>query len=384
MQLSSSFAQLITPSPTKFLKPIKVELHDKNIHFIDFSDGEPDVPIPEPVATVLLKSVMQGHYKYSSPTGSSELIETIGSINHIDHDRIFIGQGVKNMFYALIQTTCNPGDSIIILSPSWQTYQQQATTLNMSVYPFSVDQDTFLPNLQHLEILIKSTKKLRLLVFSNPNNPTGVIYPKELITQLMELANKYQFLLVIDEVFKDLVFTNDKIPLYSDYPEELQKNLILITSGSKSFGMTGFRVGYLLGPTEIVNNLSKYTTLTLTSIPEFIQDAYNTALMDQELLQYNRNRISNKYRAILRAIERSQNLRMTPSGGGICIFPKIISTYSNEWQLAEELLRNGHVATVPGIAFSYPGYLRLNFAHLTEQEISDGVYKIDTFLTNFI
>lgn len=376
MQYSSELAARIETSPTKKLKPIKQALLAQNIQLIDFADGEPELSISDETHETITKSLREGHYKYGAAQGSQTLLRTIAEIRHVPIENIVIGYGVKHLFYSLLQTYCNPGDTILMLQPNWMIYAQQAKALGINVVGCPMRKDSFDVDFDLLEKLLTENPNIRLIVTSTPNNPTGKCLSQKERQHLLEIATKNKLLLVLDEVFRDLLPSGEK-------PDDIpfSENLVSITSSSKSYGMTGFRIGYLLGPTPVVSNITQYLYLTVTNVPEFIQDAYVSELKNSSRLTENTTLIQHKQKIMESAIEACTYISNTPHNGGICMFPKI--TYPkgvDEWQLAEKLMKEAHVAVVPGIAFSYIGYIRLNYAHLSDSEIIEGVQRIEAYL----
>lgn len=376
MQYSSELVGRIEASPTKKLKPIKQALLAQQVQLIDFADGEPELGISNETREAIAKSLKEGHYKYSAAQGSQPLLRTIAEIRHVPIDNIVIGYGVKHLFYSLLQTYCDPGDAILMLQPNWMIYAQQAKALGISVTNCPVRNGSFDIDFDLLEKLLAENPNIRLIVTSTPNNPTGKCLSQKEKQQLLEIASKKELLLVLDEVFRDLLPSGGKL---ENTP--FSENLISITSSSKSYGMTGFRIGYLLGPEPVVSNITQYLYLTVTNVPEFIQDAYKSELQNSARLVENAAHIRHKQEVMEKAIDACTFISYTPHQGGICMFPKV--SYPNgidEWQLAEKLMSEAHVAIVPGIAFSYPGYIRLNYAHLSDSDITEGIQRIETYL----
>lgn len=376
MQYSSELAGRIEASPTKKLKPVKQALLAQKIQLLDFADGEPELSISDETQQIIAQSLKAGNYKYGAAQGSQSLLQTIAALRNVPVENIVVGYGVKHLFYSLLQTYCNPGDAILMLQPNWMIYAQQAKALGINVVGCPVNKDSFEIDFDLLENLLAQNPNTRLIVTSSPNNPTGKCLSLKEKQQLIDIAKKKELLLVLDEVFRDLLPHGEK---QNDIP--FSENIVSITSSSKSYGMTGFRVGYLLGPAQVVSNITQYLYLTVTNVPEFIQDAYNNELQNTPRLVDNAAHLQKKQEAMEKAISECTYLTLTPHHGGICMFPKIAYPKDiDEWQLAEKLMTEAHVAVVPGIAFSYPGYIRLNFAHLSASEIVEGIQRIETYL----
>jgi aspartate/methionine/tyrosine aminotransferase len=300
---------------------------------------------------------------------------------NVKDSNVVIGPGVKYLFKLCIDVLLEEHDKACILSPNWLTYERNLKFRNIEYINFYEDK-FFNIDFKKLKDTLQK-HRIKVLIISNPNNPTGRVMSKKELLKLKDICLATDTTLIIDEVFSDLNFISDKPKSILDLTglDDLT-NIIVINSASKNYGMTGFRVGFAISNEDFIKNAISYIKLTITNVPEFIQLAYLAELKNDKHHQSELAKISEKYSRIAKAIEHSNNLKLIKSGGGITVFPFIKPSMKIKgFDFAKRLLTNKSISIVPGEAFNLPGFLRLSFAHLNNEQIDYGISEIDKFIS---
>ena len=387
MKINQSYLE-ITKSKTKALSSLKKKIESSRL--IDFAHGDVGIHLSQTcIAEISKLSAQKKVYSYGSPQGNIHLIDYLANDYGVDSENIFIGLGVKSLCLNLFRLLLKQNDSVLILGPNWLTYQHQLDFLGIDHLTVLPNDDFLFPVIGIQEIINKK-KSIKMIVVSNPNNPTGGMLKQNELSDLFELACEYNLVLVMDEVFSDLVFENKEYnsikDLYSDRFKSILDNVVVINSGSKSYGVSGFRVGYLVADSKIIEHLAKYANLDYNNVPDLLQLAYLHELKNRVNHNKQIKLIANRYYAVRDAIDYSKHLMLNTGGGGITVFPSFTKHSDlgrNADQIAFDLLEKEQVAVVSGCAFGFPKHLRLAFSHLNKNDIERGINKIDKLIDSY-
>lgn len=345
-------------------RTMKLEREGKKI--IKLNIGDPDQPTPNEIIEAAYEAIKQGKTKYSFSAGEPELREMLANIHGVSAEKVVITPGSKWAIFALIYLMSKNGGNIIVPSPHWTSYELIAKSLGLEVRFLTLDIDAdWKIDAKKLEELID--KETRLLILNNPNNPTSKVIDNRTLEEIVQLANDRKITILSDEVYSEISFVKTKSIL--DFGCEN----MLVNSFSKTFAMTGWRIGYAIVKSELAGKLVKLHQMTLTNIPVFIQQA---ALKALELRDEIANRIKEDYlrRAELAYRNLSKTkLRFTKPDAPFYFFPKCDGLDSERFAL--DLLEKG-VAITPGTAFGqYREYFRIALT-VPYEEIELGLEKV--------
>ncbi|HLA75729.1 MAG TPA: pyridoxal phosphate-dependent aminotransferase [Gammaproteobacteria bacterium] len=366
--------QNIKPSPTLTVTARAATLKAAGKDIIGLGAGEPDFDTPEHIKLAAIQAIQAGFTKYTAVDGTAELKRAI--INKFARDnglsytpnQILVSVGGKQSFYNLAQALINPGDEVIIPAPYWVSYPD--IVLLAEGVPVIIRaglEQAFKITPAQLEAAI--TPKTRLLILNTPSNPTGVMYSQAELAALGEVLRRHPEVLVAsDDIYEHILL--DSMPFCNilNACPDLYDRTIVINGVSKSYSMTGWRIGYAGGPPKLIaamKNIQSQSTSNPTSIS---QVAAQMALEgDQSFLKGWCREFKQRHDVVLEGLHGIKGVQCLPSQGAFYSFPSMQGVIErlgmkDDVDLAEHLLSQVGVALVPGSAFGAPGYMRLSFA----------------------
>jgi len=375
MELAKRLDRVQEPQTIKMAK-LGRELRAQGANIIDLSLGEPDFVTPEHICRAACEAMQQGYTKYTPVMGMPELREAICEKlkrdNGLDYtiDQVIVSTGAKQSLANAILCLINPGDEVIIPTPYWVTYGalvNLAEGINKFL-PCTIDTD-FKLTADRLEAAI--TDKTKLFIFSSPCNPTGSVYSKEELAALAAVFERHpQVYIISDEIYEYINYTG-KHESIAQFPK-LKDRVILVNGMSKGFAMTGWRLGYLAGPKEIVQACEKFQGQFTSGTNSIAQRASITALRSDLGPTRNMTEAFKERRDfVIDALSRMPGVKINNPKGAFYAFPDISSffgktdgntTIKNDEDLSMYLLHNAHVSTVNGDAFGGPSCIRISFA----------------------
>ena len=294
-------------------------------------------------------------------------------------ESIIITPGAKQGLLYTFMVTCEPGDEVILLAPAWPSYDIQCRMLKLNPVHVDVKNDDFHPDLEAIEKAI--TDKTKVLVINSPNNPTGAVYTPEEISELLDIAIRHDLWLVSDEIYARLNWSdwNHLSPASLKGGEE---RTIVVTGWSKSFAMTGWRIGLVCGPDIVIKAMGKLQANACSHIPSFLMDAATTALDskindDVELfkLEYLKRR-----KILIEGIESIEGLSMPEPEGAFYGFVDISATGMDSTTFATEALNQAKVQLIPGgLIEGGEGFVRISYA-CDEKSLREGLERIEKWL----
>lgn len=345
-------------------KTIKLESEGKKI--IKFNLGDPDQPTPPEIIEAAYEAMKRGKTKYASSFGEKKLREGLANIHKVSADNVVITPGSKWAVFSAMYILLKKGDNVVIPTPYWTAYELIAKSFGAKTRFLRTNfNSNWEINPEKLEDLIDN--KTRLIILSNPNNPTSKVYDGKVLSKIVQIANDKGIKILSDEVYSDISFLETKSIL--DYGD----NHILVKSFSKTFAMTGWRIGYVVVKKALAGEIMKLNQITLTNVPVFIQEA---ALKALELRQEIAKKIQEEYhrRANLAFNLLSEsNMKFSRPDAPFYLFPKYDDLDSERFAL--DLLDKG-VAITPGTSFGdYREHFRIALT-VPEDEIELGLRKI--------
>lgn len=352
---------------------------------ISLGIGEPDFTTPQPIIEAGIRSLQLGETHYTSNHGILELRNAIAdeleNRYHVRYDpasEIIITVGVSEALYLAFTAMLNPGDEVIIPTPCFVSYQAEVSLAGgKPVEIFTTMEDDFQPNPALIEKAI--TPKTKAILIGYPNNPTGAVVSKENLQSIAEIAEKHDLIVVSDEIYDRLVYNHDHV-CFPALPG-MQGRTILMGGFSKSYAMTGWRIGYAAGPADLIKGLVRIHQYSVMSAPTISQFAALEALKSGEpyvqkmIAEYDRRR---------KLIYHGMNEIGLPTfepHGAFYVFPSVHNTGLSDDEFAERLLKEEKVAVVPGSSFgeSGRGFVRCSYATSYEL-IEKALEKINHFV----
>ena len=368
--------QRVEPSATIAISNRASELEADGVDVVDLSVGEPDFPTPENVVEAGQEAMGAGHTGYTPSNGIPELREAIAGYlggMGLDYgaDELVVTPGAKQALFETFQALVDEGDEVVLLDPAWVSYEAMAklagarlTRLDLSVHDFRLE-----PGLEDLEKVV--TDDTELLVVNSPSNPTGAVYSDAALEGVRDLAVEHDVTVISDEIYREIVYGVDPTPLAT--LDGMRERTVTINGFSKAYAMTGWRLGYLAGPEELVSQVGKIHSHSVTCAANFVQHAGVEAIENTD-----------EYVAeIVEAFEERRDLVVelfadrgvdlaVPDGAFYAMIP--VDEDDTSW--CEDVIDEAHVATVPGSAFGAPGYARISYAN-SEERLREAVERLD-------
>lgn len=380
----------IGASPTLKISAKAKAMKAEGIDVVDLSVGEPDFPTPENVKIAAIKAIEQNFTKYTENNGIPELRKAVCKRLKEDYgleyspNEVLISTGAKSSLYHLVQAIVNEGDEVIIPAPYWVTYPECVNLAKGK--PVVVDtreEDGFLLTPEKLKAAISPST--RALILNNPSNPTGAAYTKEQLLALAEVIRKEDIYIIADEIYSRLVYDGFQFVSFAALGEDLKQKTVIINGVSKSYSMTGWRIGYAAGPGEIISAMSKIQSHTTSNACSISQKASLEALggpqqeVNKMAAEFQRRR-----NYLLMRLQQISDISCFKPQGAFYLFPNVRALYGkeadgiqirNSYGLAYYLLKEARVAIVPGDAFGADDYIRISYA-TSMQNLEKGINRI--------
>ena len=351
---------------------------------ISLGVGEPDFDTPWHITEEGIYSLEQGRTFYTSNQGLSELREEISKWNkrkyNLDYsaDEVIVTCGGSEAIDIALRATLNPGDEVIILEPNYVCYEPDI--LLAGGVPIKIklkNENQFRLTPQELEAVI--TSKTKILLMNYPNNPTGAIMTKEDLEKIVPVIKKHDLLVITDEIYSELTYSGNHYSIGA--LPEMKERTITINGFSKAFSMTGWRLGYVMGPKAIMDQIKKIHQFVIMSAPTISQYAGLEALRNGDAdIERMKKEYDKRRKYLLKEFERLGLPCFEPKGA-FYIFPDIRKYNMSSEEFATELLNKEHVVVVPGTAFgeSGEGFVRISYAYSLDA-LKEAIKRIERFL----
>ncbi|NLW23511.1 MAG: aminotransferase class I/II-fold pyridoxal phosphate-dependent enzyme [Tissierellia bacterium] len=354
---------------------------------IDLSVGDPDYPVDKKVIDDMYKDALAGHTKYTAFLGDEEFREEICKWYRDDFgcnygiENVMVTAGGTHAMYLVMESILDEGDEIIVISPYYTYYEPQILLPRGRVVVYdTLAEDNFEIDLERFEKKISSRTKA--VIVNSPNNPTGRVYKEETIKGLIELANKYDFLIIADDIYRTFNYTDRQKPICAFDPDN--PRILTVYSFSKDFAMTGFRLGYIIGEKSIIECIRNVNEAVNFTINAMAQRAGIYAIRRRKEIQ---KEIHEEYRKrVFYAYERIQNfknIKCSKPEGTFYLFADIRDTGLSSEEIWEKILDDAHVLVLPGIGFGQAGegYIRIACTSDVEvlKEAFDRMEGVDIF-----
>ncbi|MCS7204129.1 MAG: pyridoxal phosphate-dependent aminotransferase [Leptospiraceae bacterium] len=395
--------QNITPSLTLAITAKARELQSMGKDVIGFGAGEPDFDTPVNIKNSAIKAIQEGFTKYTAVGGIPELKKAIiqkyekeFKLNY-SMKEVVVSVGGKQALYNLFFAILNPGDEVIIFSPYWVSYIDIVQFAEgKPVIITTKHEDEFLPKVEDIKNAI--TPKTKAIIINSPSNPTGSYYHKELLEEIVKLLKLHPHILIVsDDIYEKLLYDGLKFDNVLTVDPSLKDRTIIINGVSKTYSMTGWRIGYALGPAEIIEAMDTIQGQSTSNPTSIAQKASVEALTgDQSFIETFKKIFSERRDLMYRILKSINKIKVFKPKGAFYIFPDISEIYSydsfqkqklpnesNSMAFSRLLLEHHNVAVVPGIAFGDDNCIRLSYA-LSEENIRKGLERLGNFIHDLI
>lgn len=382
----SNLIKKLLPSPTLTLDAQVKDLQAKGIPIINLALGEPDFPTPSHISQAAIIAIQEGFTHYTPTSGILELKKAIQNKflkeNDIytDPSCIVVGVGSKQLLFHAIMCLVQKNDEVLLPTPTWSTYAEQIK-LSQATPVFVPLKPPFMLKASDLEK--KITKKTKLILLNSPSNPTGAMITRTELMKIADLAVRKNIYVLSDEIYEHLCFDKKHYSIAS-FNKKIQELTVTINGFSKSYAMTGWRIGYATGPKEIMTAMTGLQSQTTSNTCSISQKAGIIALTgSQKPRKDMRMAFARRRTYILKSLSKIDTCSLTPPSGAFYFLIDIRKSFttridtSEKW--AQQLLEKEHIAVVPGEAFFAPGYIRLSFASSLEN-LREGTKRIIRFM----
>lgn len=380
--MSSKVSERVLSIPLSGIrKVVEYAIGLRDVIFLNI--GEPDFTTPEHIREAAKKAIDEGFTHYTSIWGLPELREAVaeklGRENGIDVDadnEILITAGAQPAFFSVCQTLIDPGDEVIVQDPFYSSYEVTLRVVGAKIVPVPMKEQrgfTIDPN----DVEAKITNKTKTIILISPNNPTGSVLDKNTLKAISEIAQDHDLMVVSDEIYEKITY--DGVRNYSiGSISGMEGRTVTINSFSKTYAMTGWRVGFIAADKEIVKNIVKvHHTMNVCACATSQKAAIAALTGPQNCVKEMMTEYDRRRREIVSLANEISGFRCQMPTGAFYIFPNIEAFQMSSMELAKHLIKEARVVTVPGSAFGSggEGHLRLSYATSLEK-IREGMVRI--------
>ena len=346
--------------------------------------GRPDFDTPEKIKKAACDSLAKGNVFYTSNYGTPELRKAIAEWelekNHVAYDpsEVLVTVGVGEGTYASMAAFLEEGDEVLVPNPVWLNYIHVPSSLGAKPVTYHLkEENNYQIDLEELES--KITDRTRMIVIVDPSNPTGGVFSRETLERLAEIAVRHDLLVLSDEIYEQLVYDGAEHISIASLPG-MKERTITLSGCSKAYSMTGWRLGYMCAPKEIIQACVRVHQYTITCASSFVQEAAVTALKEcDEDVEAMRREYQRRKDYVVKALNEIDGISCNNPKGAFYIFVNIKKLGKTSMEMAECLLETAKVALVPGSAFGNggEGYLRISYA-CGYEELTEACDRIKT------
>jgi aspartate aminotransferase len=378
----SKLASDIAESPTLALNEEARILRERGEAVINLGIGEPKNKTP--IAAILASGakLTSGEVKYTPPDGLPSMKKAVIRYTEENYNRliapenVLITNGAKQSLYNIFYSILNPQDEVIVIAPYWVSYPEMIKMCLGIPVIVTPEDGTFTPRFEDIERAV--TSSTRAIIVNSPNNPSGAIYPPELIEKIVELCERKGIFMICDDIYHKLTFDrNVAPPAYSFTKNDIENSHILVVNGvAKLYGMTGFRVGWVVAPRALIKVMTNVLAQTTSCVSPVAQAAAEGALNGlQSVVEALRLHIQNNRDVVLQELKTFNGARLIEPKGTFYALIDLRAFNGNSIELSKFLLKKALVVTVPGKEFGMDGHIRISFAG-SVKDITEGIARI--------
>jgi aspartate aminotransferase len=378
----SQLAKMINESPTLRLNEQARTLRAQGEPVIHLGIGEPKNKTPISALLSAAARLNAGDIKYTPTGGMPSLKKAIIHYTEKNYNRlvalenVIVSTGAKQSIYNILFTIVNPQEEVILLAPYWVSYPEMVKMVSGVPVVVAPEDGNFHPSLRDIEQAVSPAT--RAIILNSPNNPSGILYSEDFIAEIVEYCEQKDIYLICDDIYQKHVFDGkEAVPAYNYTTEDIESSHLIVVNGvSKMYGMTGFRIGWVIGPRKLVKVMATIQAQMTSNPPVVSQAAAEGALMgDQSVVESLRLTIQNNRDVMLNELLGLKGVQVTKPDGTFYCLPDFRSFQMASTELSKFLLDKVLVCTVPGSAFGMEGHLRLSYAG-SIKDVKDGIGRL--------
>jgi aspartate aminotransferase len=378
----SHLARAIAESPTLALNEEARLLRERGEPVINMGIGEPKNKAPITAVLSTVSKVVGGDIKYTPTDGIPSLKKAILRYTEENYDRlvapenVIVSAGAKQSLFNILYSILNPQDEVILLAPYWVSYPEIVKMVYGVPVIVTPEDGTFHPRMEDIER--KVTSYTKAIIVNSPNNPSGTVFSESFIGQIVEFCERKKIYLILDDIYHKLVFDGRRaVPAYRYTNKDIESTMLIVVNGiSKLYGMTGFRIGWVVANRKLVEVMTNVQAQTTSCTSVVLQAAAEGALTGmQSVVDSLRLTFENNRDVIYQELKAFNGLRVTKPGGTFYILPDFRAYTNDSVALSKMLLKRALVVTVPGKEFGMEGHLRLSYAG-TIKDITTAVERM--------
>ncbi len=375
-------ASEIVESPTLALNEEARLLRERGEAVINLGIGEPKNKTP--IAAILSSGakLSSGEVKYTPPDGLPSMKKAVIRYTEENYNRlvapenVIITNGAKQSLYNIFYSILNPQDEVIVIAPYWVSYPEMIKMCMGIPVIVTPEDGTFTPRFEDIERAV--TSSTRAIIVNSPNNPSGEIYSPELIAKIVDFCERKGIYMICDDIYHKLTFDrNVAAPAYSFTNKDVEDSHVIAVNGvAKLYGMTGFRIGWVVAPRQLVKVMTNVLAQTTSCVSPIAQSAAEGALNGlQSVVDALRLQIQNNREIVLQEMKTFNGARLIPPKGTFYALPDLRAFNNNSVEVSKFLLKKAMVVTVPGKEFGMEGHIRISFAG-SVKDITEGIARI--------
>lgn len=385
MKALSKIAAGVSPSATLAVSALAKKMKAEGKDVIGFGAGEPDFATPDRISYAGVRAICDGKTRYTPAAGMIELRQAICDRAKADYGleyetaQAVVASGAKHMVYIALAALVDPGDEVIVPAPYWVSYYEMVRLFGGVPVVVNVSEEQgFQLTPEQLEQAI--TDKTKAIILNNPSNPTGAVYPKEALKAVADVCVKHDLYIISDEIYDKLVYDGVPFTSVAALSDEIKAHTILINGVSKTYAMTGWRIGYLAGPAEIVDRMTKCQE-NFNACPNAIgQYAAVAALDHPELCTQLRDIFARRRTVLLEGLASIPGMNSNDPTGAFYVFADIRAFGMSSEEFCNRLLDDEHVVCIPGSAFGAcgEGFVRIAYT-CSDADLTEAIARIRRF-----
>lgn len=373
----------IHESPTMKISAMAKKLNKSGLDVIDLGVGEPDFDTPRHICEAACLSIRNGETHYAPTNGLPELRQAIAeklcdeNMLEVTADDVIVTPGAKMAVFSAIQALMQEGDECILIGPSWVSYEPSVAFAGGRVRWAEVD-ESFMP----VDLAGAVTTKTKLIIVNSPNNPTGAVFGRQILQEIRDLAIDSHLFVISDEIYEKIIYGQEHVSIAS--LPEMEERTVTINGFSKSYAMTGWRLGYLTGPKDCLKWITRLLSHSVSQATTFVQRSGVDALRGpQDMVSAMVAEFNARRDLIVSGLQEIGIICNLP-GGAFYVFPDVSEMGGGD-VFAESLLKDALIAATPGSAFGPGGsnYVRLSYA-ASQERLKEALIRIKKLKMNTV
>lgn len=380
--LFSEKIKTVQPSSTLAITSKAKAMAQDGADVIILAAGEPDFDTPDVIKEAAIKAIREGKTKYTPASGNKKLKELICRKLKADNgltydiDQIVVSNGAKHSLYNILQVMCNPGDEVLIVSPYWLSYPEMVKLAGGVPKVITTrEENSFKLTPEDLRKAL--TDKAKALILNSPSNPAGVVYDKNELGKIADICGSKGIIIISDEIYEKILFDGKEHVSIASLSQEAKALTVVVNGLSKSYSMTGWRIGYMAGDKDIasmVSTLQSHATSNPCSISQAAAECALSTDLEAEM-EKNRRIFQERRDVLLKSLQGIEMIKPFKPEGAFYMFCDVSKCGMDSLTFAQKLLEEKKVAVIPGDSFGDDRFIRISFA--TDPEtIEEGVARI--------